>query len=215
MTTAEPAAMVRPVTLEGAHVRLEPLTMGHVPALVEAASVDRSNYQWTFVPGNLAAMERYVSDAVELCSKSEAVPFATVERATSRVVGSTRFANFEYLPWPAGNPNHRGGMPDGVEIGWTWLAGDMQRTAVNTEAKLLMLGHAFEVWGVRVVRLKTDARNARSRSAIERLGCAFDGVLRAQAVGSDGTLRDSAFYSMLDTGWPAARAALEARLAAG
>ena len=100
-----------------------------------------------------------------------------------------------------------------MEIGWTWLASSVQRTPVNTEAKYLMLGHAFETWRVHVLRLKTDRRNERSRAAIQRIGAAFDGVVRAAQAGSDGALRDTACYSMLEAEWPAAKAALEARLA--
>ena len=210
-TTTESA--VRPVTLEGSHVRLEPLSLEHVPALVEAASLDRSTYQWTTVPHDEAAMRAYVEAALRLAAREEAVPFATVRRSDSRVLGSTRFANLEWHAWPEESPNFRPGRPDGVEIGWTWLSSEAQRTAINTEAKYLMLRHAFDAWGTRVVRLKTDARNERSRAAIERIGCEFDGVIRAHSPGADGTLRDSAYYSMLETGWPAARAALEARLA--
>ena len=215
MTSVAAGSLIRPVTLEGSHVRLEPLMPAHVPALVEAASRDRSTYQWTTVPGDAEGMRQYVEAAMALAAREEAVPFATVRRGDGLVLGSTRFANFEWHAWPEGNPNRRKGGPDGVEIGWTWLSGEAQRTAINTEAKYLMLRHAFETWGVRVVRLKTDSRNERSRAAIQRIGCQFDGVIRAHSPGADGTLRDSAYYSMLDTGWPAAREALEARLARG
>lgn len=211
MTTVEAQNVVRPVVLEGANVRLEPLAMEHAQALL-AAAADRTHYQWTVVPRHIESMEAYIGAALELAERGEAVPFATVRRSDGRVVGSTRFANFEWQPWPKGNPHHRPGCPDGVEIGWTWLAEEAQRTPINTEAKLLMLGHAFETWRVKVVRLKTDARNERSRNAILRLGCAFDGVLRAHSPGADGQMRDSAYYSMLESGWPAAKAALQARL---
>ena len=215
MSAATLNPIVTRVALEGAHVRLEPLTFEHVPALTEAAADDRSTYQWTLVPHGPEAMAAYVGTALALAERGEAVPFATIRRADGLVVGSTRFANFEWHDWPEGNPNRRPGRPDGVEIGWTWLAGAAQRTAVNTEAKYLMMRHAFETWQVRVVRLKTDARNERSRAAILRIGCEFDGILRHHSPAADGTLRDSAYYSMLDTGWPAAREAFEARLARG
>ncbi len=215
MSTIAAPSIVRAVTLEGSHVRLEPLSVEHVPALVEAASIDRSTYRWTTVPEGEAAMRAYVEAALRLAAREEAVPFATIRRTDGRVMGSTRFANFEWHAWPDGNANNRPGHPDGVEIGWTWLSSEAQRTAINSEAKYLMLRHAFEVWRARVVRLKTDARNERSRAAIQRIGCEFDGIIRAHSPGADGTLRDSAYYSMLDTGWPAARAALEARLARG
>jgi N-acetyltransferase len=213
MTSPAIEPLVRPVLLEGAHVRLEPLELRHLDALVAAATADRSNYQWTHVPKSRDGMLAYVEEALALCDEEKAVPFATVRREDGLVVGSTRFANFEWHAWPEGNPYRRDGHPDGVEIGWTWLSGAAQRTAINTEAKYLMMRHAFETWRVKVLRLKTDARNARSRAAIERIGCQFDGVLRAHSPAADGSMRDSAYYSMLETGWPAARAALEARLA--
>ncbi len=201
-----------PVTLENHAVRLEPLTIEHVPALLAAAAGDRSTYGWTHVPDGEPAMRAYVETALALADAGEAVPFATVDLSTGRVAGSTRFANFEYLPWPDGHGS-RDRRPDGVEIGWTWLAASAQRSPINTAAKLLMLRHAFEQWQVSVVRLKTDRRNARSRAAIERIGGRLDGVIRAHAVGADGVLRDSAFYSIVESEWPAVRAGLEARLA--
>jgi len=141
------------------------------------------------------------------------MPFVTVERGTGRVVGSTRFGNIEFWPWPAGNPLQRGAdRPDVVEIGWTWLAAGAQRTAVNTEAKLLMLTHAFETWRVHGVRLQTDARNERSRNAILRIGARFDGVVRVSRVASDGIIRDTAVFSITEAEWPEARARLQARL---
>jgi len=203
---------VAPITLEGSGVRLEPLTLDHVPALVKAAGEDRSTYGWTYVPDGETPMIAYVETALALAANGEAVPFATIDLRAGRVVGTTRFANFEYLPWPA-RPDEPGPRADGVEIGWTWLAASAQRSAINTGAKLLMLRQAFEQWHVRVVRLKTDRRNARSRAAIERLGGKLDGVVRAQAVGADGVLRDSAFYSIVESEWPGVRAELEARLA--
>lgn len=204
--------LVGAVTLEDSPVRLEPLALRHIPALVEAAAEERSTYGWTHVPDGDQAMRAYVEAALALADAGAAVPFATIDRRDGRVAGSTRFANFEYLPWP-GERDDRDRRPDGVEIGWTWLAASAQRSPVNTAAKLLMLRHAFEHWQVRVVRLKTDRRNARSRAAIERIGGRLDGVIRAQAVGADGTLRDSVFYSIVESEWPAVRAALEARLA--
>ena len=140
------------------------------------------------------------------------MPFATVDKVRARVVGSTRFGNIECWSWPGAPVEPLPHGPDAVEIGWTWLAASAQRTYVNSEAKLLMLGHAFDVWRVRRVTLKTDARNARSRANIERIGCRFDGILRAHMAAWDGGIRDSAFYSMLAEEWPAAREKLRARL---
>jgi RimJ/RimL family protein N-acetyltransferase len=214
MTTSENYVAVGPVTLEGDFVRLVPLELSHVPALVRAAGEDRANYQWTWVPDGEAAMRAYVEDALALAAGGKAVPFATTLAGSGDVVGCTRFANFEYHGWKPDSPHFRGaGVPDGVEIGWTWLAASAQRTRVNTEAKWLMMGHAFGKWGVRVVRLNTDSRNERSRAAIERIGCTLDGVIRAHRAATDGAVRDSACYSIVESEWPRAEAALAARLA--
>jgi RimJ/RimL family protein N-acetyltransferase len=203
-----------PVTLEGRHVRLEPLSAGHAAALLAAARGPRDSYGYTLVPDNEAAMARYIEAALAERDAGRALPFATVDRARARVVGATRFGNVEFWPWPPGNRNQRGpDVPDVVEIGWTWLAADAQRTAVNTEAKYLMLTHAFEGWRVHRVSLQTDARNTRSRAAIERIGARLDGVLRAQRPAADGTVRDSAYYTIVESEWPGVRARLEARLA--
>ena len=210
---ASPVAEFGPVTLEGHHVRLEPLSRDHTSALLRVARGSRETYGFTHVPDTEAAMAAYVDTALEAQAARRALPFATVDRAAGRVVGSTRFGNVEFWAWPPGNPNQRGAqVPDVVEIGWTWLAADAQRTAINTEAKLLMLEHAFERWRVHRVSLMTDARNARSRSAIERLGAGFDGVVRAQRVAADGGIRDTACYSILDREWPDVRASLQSRL---
>jgi RimJ/RimL family protein N-acetyltransferase len=211
-TAADP--MAPDITFEGRVVRLVPIAADHVPALLEAALVDRTNYQWTPVPGTLDGMTTYVQNAIDRAARREVVAFVTMLRESGRVVGSTRFATYEFHPWPEGSelaPSP--GIPDVVEIGWTWLAGDVQRTAVNTEAKLLMLTHAFETWGVKAVRLKTDRRNERSRNAILRIGAKFDGIIRAHTAGIDGTVRDSAYYSFVAAEWPEAKAALEAKLA--
>jgi RimJ/RimL family protein N-acetyltransferase len=200
-------------TLEGRHVRLEPLSLDHVPALLEAATGPRDTYRYTLVPDTEADMVRYVESALAERDASRALPFATVDRARERVVGATRFGNVEFWPWPPGHPHQRGvERPDVVEIGWTWLAADAQRTALNTEAKYLMLRHAFEGWRVHRVSLQTDARNARSRAAIERIGARLDGVLRAQRPAVDGAVRDSAYYTILEGEWPGVRARLEARI---
>jgi len=199
------------LTLEGRHVRLEPLSLAHVPALCTAASGPRETYRLTFVPDGEEAMRRYVEEALALRVAGAAVPLATVWLPDARVVGSTRFGNLEYWRWPDGarSPPQ---PPDAAEIGWTWLAADAQRTAVNTEAKLLMLGHAFETWRVRRVNLRTDARNLRSRAAIERLGARLDGILRAHMPGADGAVRDTATYSLLADEWPAVKNRLIERL---
>ncbi len=202
-----------PVTLEGRFVRLEPLGVAHIPGLVAAADGSRDTYGFTLVPTDEAEAHAYVANALAEQEAGRALPFATIDRAAGRVVGSTRLFNIEYWPWPAGNVNQRGAeRPDVVEIGWTWLAASAQRTPINTEAKLLMLAHAFDEWRVHRVSLMTDARNQRSRNAILRLGARFDGVLRAARPASDGTIRDTAAFSILDSEWPAIRTRLSTRL---
>jgi N-acetyltransferase len=202
-----------PVTLEGLYVRLEPLTADHVPALLDVATGPRETFALTYVPSDVPSMRQYVATALADREAGRALPFATVDRQANRVVGSTRFGNIEFWTWPPGNPHQRGEhVPDVVEIGWTWLAASAQRSGINTEAKLLMLGHAFEHWRVHRVSLMTDARNTRSREAIQRLGACFDGVLRSARPASDGGIRDTAAYSILDSEWPAVKAALQARL---
>lgn len=205
--------LVTPVTLEGRWVRLEPLAATHVDRLLAAASGPRDTYGFTTVPGTPAQMTAYVAFALAEQEAGRALPFATVDRRRDQVIGCTRFFEIEYWPWPTGNANQRGAdRPDAVEIGWTWLAADAQRTPINTEAKLLMLSHAFDHWRVHRVSLMTDARNQRSRSAILRLGARFDGVLRGDRAATDGTIRDTAAFSILESEWPAVRSTLQARL---
>jgi RimJ/RimL family protein N-acetyltransferase len=209
------AAPIPIVTLAGRHVRLEPLSAAHVSGLVAAATLSRDTYGLTYVPSNEADARAYVEKAVALHASGGALPFATVDvrdPARPRVVGSTRFATIERWEWKVSAPPPRPAGFDAVEIGWTWLAADAQRTAINTEAKLLMLAHAFEIWQVERVTLKTDARNVRSRTAIERIGGKFDGVLRAHMPAYDGGVRDTAFFSLLRREWPEARAALLRRV---
>jgi RimJ/RimL family protein N-acetyltransferase len=206
-------AIVTPVTLEGRYVRLEPLTLDHVTLLLVAAAGGRETYAYTFVPGDEATMRKYVSTALQEQELGRALPFVVVDARSCRVVGTTRFGHIEFWPWPEGNVNKRGvAVPDAVEIGWTWLADEAQRTGINTESKLLMLTHAFELWRVHRVRLLTDARNTRSRAAISRLGARFDGVLRGHTVAADGGVRHSACYSILEAEWPAVKRQLEAQL---
>jgi N-acetyltransferase len=202
-----------PVTLTGTHVRLEPLALEHVDGLLAAANESRESYGWTYVPPDREAMAAYVASALADAARGAAVPFATV-RSDGRVAGSTRFGNIDRWSWP---PPHRHldrppGHADVVEIGWTWLAASAQRTSVNTEAKLLMLGQAFESWAIRRVTIKTDARNDRSRTAIARLGATLDGIWRANQPAADGTERWSAVFSILAAEWPEVRARLAARL---
>ena len=205
---------LEPVTLTGSLVRLEPLALHHVAALMAAAAEDRSSYRYTSVPNDVASMRSYVDTATALWDKGQALAFATVDARSGRVVGSTRFGNIEWWPWPSGAifPPQPAGCPDAVEIGWTWLAGSAQRTGINTEAKLLMLRHAFDTWDVHRVSIRTDARNARSRAAIERLGSKLDGVLRSAQPAYDGQMRDTASYSILRDEWPDVRERLQGLL---
>jgi N-acetyltransferase len=179
--------------------------------LVEAASEDRRAYQYTPVPADAVSMERYIANLLDRRDRGLALPFVTRRTTDGRLVGCTRFDNLEYWDWDEGDD-----QPDVAEIGGTWLAASAQRTVVNTEAKLLQLTHAFEHWRVQRLFLKTDARNERSRAAIERIGARFEGITRNQmpAVDQPGP-RDSAVFSIVPAEWPAVRAGLEARLAGG
>jgi RimJ/RimL family protein N-acetyltransferase len=201
------------MTLNGRFVRLEPLLPEHAEALWAAADGPRETFTLASVPDSLAAMRAAVAAALAQRDSGAALPFTTFDARAGRVVGATRFINIERWPWPAGHPEQRPPeQPDAVEIGSTWLCPAAQRTAINTEAKLLMLTHAFEVWRCHRVTLKTDARNQRSRAAIERLGAKLDGLVRAHMPAADGGIRDTALYSIIRTEWPACRARLVARL---
>jgi RimJ/RimL family protein N-acetyltransferase len=201
-----------PLTLQGPRVRLEALTPAHLDGLLAAAEESRQSYGLTNVPATREAMERYIQTALDEAQLGAGVPLTTVDLQRGQVVGCTRFGSIESWSWLRGEPALPVPVgPDAVEIGWTWLSASAQRTHVNTAAKLLMLTHAFEVWRVRRVTLKTDARNLRSRNAIERIGGKLDGVLRAHMPGYDGLVRDTAFFSMLAAEWPEAKARLMAR----
>lgn len=202
--------VTEPITLQGRIVRLEPLTLEHLPVLLELAGLE--DYPFTSIPHSESGMRKYIQTALDEQAQGKAVPFVTIDRRTDRVMGSTRFANLEFWNWPEGSPLARPGIPDAVEIGWTWLAPFAQRSGANPEAKLLMLSHAFEVWGVRRVTLKTDERNLRSRNAILRLGAKFEGILRAHMPASDGGIRNSAMFSILAEEWPGVKANLQAQL---
>lgn len=193
-------------------MRLEPLELRHVPGLAAAAAVNPSLYGRTTVPGDEAGMRAYVEAALRARDADTAVPFATLRAGTDEVIGSTRFFDLEWWGWPEGHAEHGRVTPDVCEIGYTWLRADAVRTAANTEAKLLMLAHAFEVWGVHRVCLHTDERNAVSRAAIERIGAKFEGILRGYRMANDFIPRNSARYSMVTAEWPAAKARLEERL---
>jgi N-acetyltransferase len=208
--------MLDPFTLEGEFVRLEPLSEEHIPGLVAAAAEDRSNYQWTYTPDGVDQMTDFVRGAHRQAAAGGQVPFATIRRGPAggqdQVVGSTRFCEIAFWLWPPGAGHQRDGVPDVLDIGFTWLAASAQRTVVNTEAKLLMMTHAFEVWRVHRVALQTDVRNKRSWTAIERIGGQLDGIMRADRPGADDTVRTSARFSILAEEWPDVKARLAARL---
>lgn len=203
---------LEPTILAGAHVRLEPLAMNHLDGLVAAAAVDPALYQWSAVPVGREAVSQYIETALAWREAGKALPFATIRIADGAVLGSTRFFDIESWAWPEGHARHSRQSPDVCEIGYTWLTRDAIRTAANTEAKFLMLAHAFEVWQVLRVCLHTDARNHRSQAAIERIGGRFEGVLRAHRMAADFIPRDSYRYSIVAAEWPAAKRKLEQRL---
>ena len=191
---------VEPVVLEGKFVRLEPLRVDHLPALCEVG-MDESIWKWTNnIVNDESDIERYVLDALAMQDQGIAVPFVTIERSSGTVVGSTRFGNID-------TANRK------VEIGWTWINPQWQRTAINTEAKLLMLTHAFEAWKCIRVELKTDANNERSRRAIARIGGVEEGTLRNHMITEAGRFRDSVYFSIIDSEWESVKANLTSKLA--
>ncbi len=190
-----------PVTLEGRRVRLEPLDLTHLPGLV-AAGADPLTWTWMQAPlMDEASMRAWVEEALRARAAGAEVPFATLDAHTGRVLGSTRYMAIV--------PAHRR-----LEIGWTWLTPAVQGSGANTEAKLLMLEHAFERLQAMRVELKTDALNGRSRAALDALGATFEGVFRRHQLMADRRVRDSAWYAVTDEDWPAVRERLRARLAA-
>jgi RimJ/RimL family protein N-acetyltransferase len=198
---AAPLKIDSPLTLEGSFVRLDPVRREHAELFWEVSKADLEDiFRW--IPYSMKTredFERLVQKAFAEQERGESIVFATVERASGQVVGSTRFMNID-------RANRR------VEIGSTWIAPAWQRTAVNTEAKYLMLRHAFEVWGCVRVELKTDALNQKSRNAILRIGAKEEGTLRRHVITWTGRIRDSVYFSILDNEWPEAKARLEARI---
>lgn len=189
-----------PVTLDGTYVRLEALGPAHVDDLW-AASQDDDVWRWMPVsrPKSVSDMRAVVDGALAERERGRLLPWAIVDRASGRAVGSTSYLDVV--------PEHLR-----VEIGWTWIGRPWWRTAINTEAKLLMLGHAFDTLGARRVSLKTDAENLRSQAAIERLGALREGALRAHMVRPDGSARTTVYFSLLSDEWPNTRQRLEHRL---
>jgi len=191
--------------LQGNHVRLEPLGHQHSEGLVAAAAADSSLYQWSPIPQGQAGAKTYVETALAWKDAGTAVPFATVRVADGKVIGSTRFWNLERWAWPRGHTMHGRNVPDACEIGYTWLSRDAIRTGANTEAKLLMMTYAFETWGVVRVCFHADARNQRSRAALERIGGKFEGILRSHRMAADFIPRDSARFSIVAAEWPSTK----------
>lgn len=185
------------------------MTHAHTDALLAASSGDPALYRWSPVPKTRDDVEKYVATALQWKTDGKAVPFATVRLSDGTVVGSTRYFEMTRWAWPAGHPSHGRAEPDVCEIGYTWLSHSAIRTGINTEAKLLMLTHAFETWRVASVCLHTDMRNERSRAAMERMGAKFEGTLRSHRMAADFIARDSARYSITAAEWPAVKPRLE------
>jgi len=190
---------VAPIFLEGRHVRLEPLAKSHLAGL---AQVGLDEELWRWIPMAVRTVEEmaaYIETALQEQERGVSLPFALIEKATGRAIGSTRYGNIH-------RTHHR------VEIGWTWVARDWQRTAVNTEAKYLLLEHAFETLGCIRVELKTDSLNEKSRAAILRIGAKEEGLLRNHMITASGRIRHTVYFSLVDSEWPAVKARLESML---
>ncbi len=191
--------VVSPVTLEGAHVRLEPLAKAHLAGLAKVG-LDEELWRWIPVPvRTVEEMATYIETALQEEKRGVSLPFALIEKATGRAIGSTRYGNIDRT--------HRR-----VEIGWTWVARGWQRTAVNTEAKYLLLKHAFETLGCIRVELKTDSLNEKSRAAILRIGARKEGIFRNHMITASGRIRHTVYFSIVDSEWPAVKARLESLL---
>jgi RimJ/RimL family protein N-acetyltransferase len=192
---------IEPVILDGGWVRLEPLSTEHLAPLIDVG-LDPELWRWTAgVVRTPQEMEDYIRTALAEQAQGISLPFGTVHKPSGRTVGSTRFGNID-------RENRR------VEIGWTWIGRPWQRTAVNTEAKYLMLRHAFEVWDCLRVEFKTDRLNEQSRRALLRIGAKEEGMLRSHMITATGRVRDSVYFSIIAAEWPEARARLEEKLRA-
>ncbi|MBA2736532.1 MAG: GNAT family N-acetyltransferase [Pyrinomonadaceae bacterium] len=179
---------IESIILEGNYVRLEPLRIEHLEKLCEVC-FEESIWRWTTVQVKTKSdMQRYLETALDEQKRGVSLPFVTIEKSSDKIVGSTRFGNID-------RQNRR------VEIGWTWINPNWQRTVINTEAKFLMLRHAFESWKCIRVELKTDALNEKSRNAILRLGAKEEGILRQHLITDSGRFRDSVYFSIIDTEW--------------
>ncbi|HET7003344.1 MAG TPA: GNAT family protein [Puia sp.] len=188
--------------LHGNIVRLEPLQESHAEGLVRASMFDDGLYKWSPVPQGIDEVRKYIQTALEWKEAGTAQPYAIVRVHGNNVIGSTRFFQIEKWAWKPDHPRHGRAYPDAAEIGYTWLDNSAIRTGVNTEAKFLLLQHAFEKWQAYRICLHTDVRNDRSKAAIERIGGKFEGVLRSHRLANDATPRDSARFSILLSEWP-------------
>ena len=199
-----PLDITLPLTLQGSVVRLEPIRREHADLFWDVAKNDLEDiFRWIpYAMKTRDDFEKLIDKAFVEQERGESVVFATVERSSGRTIGSTRFMNIDRV-------NKR------VEIGSTWIAPAWQRTAVNTEAKYLMLRHAFEVWGCIRVELKTDGLNQKSRNAILRIGAKEEGTLRRHLVTWTGRVRDTVYFSILDSEWVDLKTRLEAQMSAG
>ena len=204
--------MIRDFELRGRFVRLEPLDDRHADGLAAASAEDPSLYRWSPVPQGKAEAEAYIATALAWRDVGRAVSFATLRVDDGAVIGSTRFFDLESWAWPKGHALHGRETPDACEIGYTWLARSAIRSAANTEAKLLMLTHAFEVWKVLRVCFHTDVRNERSRAALGRIGGQFEGILRSHRMAADFIARDSARFSMVSAEWPGVKEKLTQKI---
>jgi N-acetyltransferase len=194
-----PEMKVAPVTLEGRYVRLEPLSEEHQAGL-SAVGLDEELWCWIPVPVRTSEeMSAYIATALEEQARGVSLPFALIEKVGGTAIGSTRYGNID-------RTHHR------VEIGWTWVAAEWQRTAVNTEAKYLLLRHAFETLGCIRVELKTDSLNERSRAAILRIGAREEGTFRNHMITASGRIRHTVYFSILDSEWPAVKSRLQSML---
>lgn len=190
---------IAPVTLDGRYVRLEPLKKSHLAGLT-AVGLDEELWRWIPVPVRMPEeMAAYIDTALDEQARGVSLPFAIVEKITGRPIGSTRYGNID-------RTHHR------VEIGWTWVGRDWQRTAINTEAKYFLLKHAFETLGCIRVELKTDSLNERSRAAILRIGAREEGIFRNHMITTSGRIRHSVYFSIVDDEWPGVKARLESLL---
>lgn len=190
---------IEPVILEGEHVRLEPISMNHFEDLVKV-SFDENLWKWTLGRiSNEEDLKNYIAEASEGNKSKIYLAFATIDKKSGRAVGSTRFGSLA--------PEYRR-----AEIGWTWIGRDFQRTAVNTEAKYLMLKHAFETWNCLRVYLQTDALNERSQNAIARIGAIREGIMRKDKITYTGRIRDSVMFSIIEDEWAKVKGNLETKL---